>query len=86
MAKGPPPIPAVRWMLTGQRDGPAASELLEVPPPWLVASRLVSARQALSRSSAARSRSRMRSRPSNSSDSNSDSPTVRPVTAARTGA
>lgn len=85
MVKGPPPHP-VRWVLTGQRDGPAASELLEVLPPWLVVSRLSSARQALSRSSAARSRSSVRSRPSSSSDSNSGSPTVRPVTATRTGA
>jgi hypothetical protein len=85
MAKGPPPHP-VRWVLTGQRDGPAASELLEVLPPELVASRLLAARQALSRSSAARSRSSVRSRPSSSSDSNSGSPTVRPVTATRTGA
>jgi hypothetical protein len=85
MAKGPPPHP-VRWVLTGQRDGPAASELLEVLPQELMASRLASARQALSRSRAARRRSSVRSRPSNSSDSNSGSPTVRPVTATRTGA
>ncbi len=85
MAKGPPSHP-VRWVLTGQRDGPAASELLEVFPPHLVASRLLAARQALSRSSAARSRPSVRSRPSSSSDSNSGKPTVRPVTATRTGA
>ncbi len=84
-AKGPPPHP-VRWVLTGQRDGPRASELLEVFPPELAAVRLASARQALNRSSAARRRSSVRSRPSSSSDSNSGSPTVRPVTATRTGA
>ncbi len=85
MAKGPPPHP-VRWVLTGQRDGPRASKLLEVFPPHLVPLRLASARQALSRSSAARSRSSVRSRPSSSSDSNRGRPTVRPVTATRTGA
>ncbi len=85
IAKGPPPHP-VRWVLTGQRDGPRASELLEVFPPELGAARLASARQVLSRSSAARRRSSVRSRPSNSSDSNSGKPTVRPATATRTGA
>lgn len=85
IAKGPPPHP-VRWVLTGQRDGPRASKLLEVFPPHLVPLRLASARQALSRSSAARSRFSVRSRPSSSSDSNNGSPTVRPVTATRTGA
>lgn len=84
-AKGPPPHP-VRWVLTGQRDGPRASKLLEIFPPHLVPLRLLAARQALSRSSAARRRSSVRSRPSSSSDSNSGSPTVRPVTATRTGA
>ncbi|NYH54035.1 hypothetical protein HNR06_003624 [Nocardiopsis arvandica] len=84
-AKCPPPH-TVRWVLTGQRDGPRASELLEVFPPELIAVRLASARQALSRSSATRRRSSVRSRPSNSSDSKSGKPTVRPVTATRTGA
>ncbi|RKS10262.1 glutamyl/glutaminyl-tRNA synthetase [Nocardiopsis sp. Huas11] len=83
--KGPPPH-SVRWVLTGQQDGPEAMELLEVFPPSLVASRLASASQELSRSKAARNRSNVRSRPSSSSDSKSGSPTVRPVTATRTGA
>lgn len=82
---GPPPHP-VRWVLTGQRDGPSASELLEIFPAPLLAARLHSARQELSRSNAARSRSSVRSRPSSSRDSKSGSPTVRPVTATRTGA
>ena len=51
-AKGPPPD-QVRWVLTGQRNGPRATELLEVMPPRLMAHRLASARQALSRSKAA---------------------------------
>jgi len=84
-AKGPVPHP-VRWVLTGQRNGPRASELLEVLPSGLVAARLSAARQALSRSNAARRRSSVRSRPSSSSDSKSGNPTVRPVTATRTGA
>lgn len=84
-AKGPVPHP-VRWVLTGQRNGPRASELLEVLPAQLLSVRLVSARQALSRSSAARRRSSVRSLPSSSRDSKSGSPTVRPVTATRTGA
>lgn len=84
-AKGPVPHP-VRWVLTGQRNGPRASELLEVLPSGLVAVRLGAARQALSRSNAARRRSSVRSLPSSSRDSKSGSPTVRPVTATRTGA
>jgi hypothetical protein len=84
-AKGPPPYP-VRWVLTGQRDGPEVMELLEVFPPSVVADRLSSARQELSRSKAALRRSSVRSLPSSSNDSKSGSPTVRPVTATRTGA
>lgn len=83
--KGPAPHP-VRWILTGQRSGPRASQLLEVLPTHLLAVRLGAARQALSRSSAARRRSRVRSLPSSSSDSKRGRPTVRPVTATRTGA
>ncbi len=84
-AKGPPPHP-VRWVLIGQRDGPHVTKLLEVFPSWLVNHRLALARQELSRFNAALSRVSVRSRPSSSSDSNSGSPTVRPVTATRTGA
>jgi glutamyl/glutaminyl-tRNA synthetase len=84
-AKGPPPHP-VRWVLTGQQDGPEARQLLEVFPPSLVTSRLSSANQVLSRSNAALRRSSVRSLPSSSRDSKSGSPAVRPVTATRTGA
>ncbi len=84
-AKGPVPHP-VRWILTGQRSGPRASQLLEILPRHLLTVRLGAAHQALSRSSAARRRSRVRSLPSSSSDSKRGRPTVRPVTATRTGA
>ena len=84
-AEGPPPHP-VRWVLTGQRNGPSASDLLKAFASPLLAARLRSARQELRRSSATRRRSKVRSRPSSSRDSKSGRPTVRPVTATRTGA
>ncbi|TDQ54439.1 glutamyl/glutaminyl-tRNA synthetase [Actinorugispora endophytica] len=80
------PPQAVRWVLTGRTDGPGIDELLAVLPGALVPGRIAAARQAVSLANAERSRRTVRSRPSSSSDSNSGSPTVRPVTATRTGA
>lgn len=83
--QGPPPR-TVRWILTGTRDGPEVGALLEVFPAGLIRVRLRLAAQELIRSRAARSRANVRSRPNSSRDSNRGRPTVRPVTATRTGA
>ncbi|PSK85951.1 glutamyl/glutaminyl-tRNA synthetase [Murinocardiopsis flavida] len=80
------PAPVLRWVLTGDAEGPDTGELVALLPRALIERRIVAAGQALSSAKAARNRASVRSRPSSATDSNSGKPTVRPVTATRTGA